>query len=91
MNDYQFKKKVSADHEAEEKIFRAGSQLYCSCVAYDVVAEATMDESLGATEEFQTFIHEVIKACEEKNFIARDKALKRLLRDKSLHCLDRKK
>lgn len=78
MNGDQFKKKFSDDHEVEEKIFRAGSQLYCSCVAYDVVSEATMHESLGATEEYQTFIRALIKAGDEKNFIARDRALRRL-------------
>ena len=80
MNTNEFKKKISYDHEVEEKIFRAGSQLYCSCVAYDVVSSAVTKEDLGATEEFFDFINEVIKACEGKNFIARDKALHRLTR-----------
>lgn len=78
MNDYQFKKKVSADHEVEEKIFRAGSGLFCSCVAYDVVSDASIGESLGSAEEFHTFILALIKAGDEKNFIARDRALRRL-------------
>lgn len=78
MNEDQFKKKVCADHEVEEKIFRAGSQLFCSCVAYDVTCDASIGESLGATEEFHTFIRALIKAGDGKNFIARDRALRRL-------------
>lgn len=80
MNADEFKKKISADREIEEKIFSAGSQLYCSCVAYDVVSEATIHESLGATDEFLDFITALINAGEGKNFIARDKALRRLAR-----------
>lgn len=79
MNADKFKKKISADREVEEKIFRAGSQLFCSCVAYDVVSNASIGESLGATEEFHEFIRELIKSGEGKNFIARDKALRRLI------------
>lgn len=78
MNAQNYKKNFD-DHEVEEKIFRDGSQLFCSCVAYDVVSEASIGESLGATEEFQTFIHALIKAGEGKNFIARENALKRLV------------
>lgn len=79
MNANEFKKKISDDHEAEEKIFRAGSQLYCSCVAYDVVSESALKESLGASHEFCDFIRELLKAGEGKNFIAREKALRRLI------------
>lgn len=78
MNANEFKKKTSSDREVEEKIFKAGSQLYCSCVAYDVVSEATMHESLCATEEFLDFITALIKAGDGKNFIARESALRRL-------------
>lgn len=78
MNVDKFKKKVSEDHEVEEKIFRAGSQLFCSCVAYDVVSDASIGESLGSTAEFRNFILALIKAGDEKNFIARDRALRRL-------------
>lgn len=78
MNADEFKKKISADREIEEKIFRAGSQLYCSCVAYDIISDATTHESLGATDEFLDFIAALIKAGDGKNFIARDKALRRL-------------
>lgn len=78
MNDHDSKKKFYDDHEVEEKIFRAGSQLFCSCVAYDVVSDASIGESLGATEEFHAFIRALIKAGDGKNFIARDRALRRL-------------
>jgi hypothetical protein len=79
MNGNDYKKKASKALEIEEKIFRAGSQLYCSCVAYDVVSEATIHESLGATDEFLDFITLLIKASDEKHFIARDTALLRLI------------
>lgn len=78
MNADEFKKKISADRDVEEKIFRAGSQLFCSCLAYDVVSDAAIGESLGATEEFHAFIRALIKAGDGKNFIARDRALRRL-------------
>ena len=78
MNSQNFKK-ISEDHEVEEKIFRAGVQLHCSCVAYDVVSDAAIHESLGATEEFYSFIRTLLKAGEGKNFIARENALKRLV------------
>lgn len=78
MNAQNFKK-ISEDHEVEEKIFRAGASLYTSCAAYDVISDATLGESLGATEEFGVFVRSLIKAGEGKNFIARKKALKRLV------------
>lgn len=77
MNDHDFRK-ISNAHEVEEKIFRDGSQLYCSCVAYDVVSEGTLHESLGASQEFRDFIRALIEAGRSKNFIAREKALHRL-------------
>lgn len=79
MSDNGFKGKNFSDHDVEEKIFRAGSQLYCSCVAYDVISDATLQESLGSSEEFHAFILELIKAGERKKFIARDRALHRLI------------
>lgn len=78
MNAHDCKKKISDDHEVEEKIFRAGVDLYTSCSAYDVITDATLGESLGATEEFGAFVRALIKAGEGKNFIAREKALRRL-------------
>ena len=78
MNAKNFKK-ISEDHEVEEKIFRAGTAIYTSCAAYDVISDATIGESLGATEEFGDFIRTLLKAGEGKNFIARENALKRLV------------
>ena len=72
-------RKISMNQQVEEKIFRAGVQLHCSCVAYDVVSDAAIHESLGASEEFADFIRTLIEAGKNKNFLARERALKRLI------------